>query len=290
MTVIEVQNLRKNYGKHKGIQDVSFSVERGEIFGFVGPNGAGKSTTIKALMGFIFAQGGSALIGGLDVVRKTKEIKAFTGYVPSDVRFYPNMRVEELLKRNAAFYCGNFETETKRLCALFEIDTDKRFYELSTGNKKKVAILCALMSQPKVIILDEPTSGLDPVMQKIVFEELKCRTEAGATVLLSSHNLTEVEEYCSRVAFIKDGSILAVTDLTKTMERYKIISIVGGNKQVPDGLMLLQKDGDKRVFRSALSAEEILRILTQVAPKDFIVENESMEEYFWNLYGLEDIQ
>lgn len=290
MAVIEVQNLRKSYGKYRGIQDVSFSVEQGEIFGFVGPNGAGKSTTIKALMGFIFAQGGSALIGGLDVVRKTKEIKAFTGYVPSDVQLYPNMRVEELLKRNTAFYCGNFEAETKRLCALFEIDTGKRFYELSTGNKKKVAILCALMPQPKVIILDEPTSGLDPVMQKIVFEELKCRTEAGVTVLLSSHNLTEVEEYCSRVAFIKDGSILAVTDLTKTMERHKIISIVGGNKQIPDGLILLQEDGDKRVFRSALSAEEILRTLTQVAPKDFIVENESMEEYFWNLYGLEDIQ
>lgn len=290
MAVIDIRNLQKNYGKHIGTRDVSFAVEDGELFGFVGPNGAGKSTTIKVLMGFIFAQGGSASICGLDAVKNTKEIKSFTGYVPSDVRLYPNMRVRELLKRNAAFYRGDYATETERLCALFEVDADKRFHELSSGNKKKVSILCALMPGPKVIILDEPTNGLDPVMQKVLFGELGRRREAGATVLLSSHNLAEVEEYCTKVAFIKDGTILAVTDLRQVAAQHKIITMTGGSAHVPDGLALLREEENKRVFRTTLAGNEVLRALSAMAPEDFTVENESMEAYFEGLYGLEDAQ
>ncbi|MDL2324273.1 ATP-binding cassette domain-containing protein [Ruminococcaceae bacterium OttesenSCG-928-A16] len=290
MAIIEIQNLQKCYGKNVGTRDVTFSVEQGEIFGFVGPNGAGKSTTLKVLMGFIFAQGGSASICGQDVVKHTKEIKAFTGYVPSDVRLYPGMRVAELLKRNAGFYDGNLAAETERLCALFEIDTSKRFHELSTGNKKKVSIACALMPGPKVIILDEPTNGLDPVMQKALFAELERRRAAGATVLLSSHNLAEVEEYCTRVAFIKDGSILAVTDLRQAAAQHKIITLTGGSAEVPEDLELLREEGGKRVFRTALAGGEVLRALSAMVPEDFTVENESMEAYFWNLYELEDAQ
>lgn len=287
MAVIAINDLQKHYGKHIGTRDVSLSVEEGEIYGFVGPNGAGKSTTIKVLMGFIFAQGGSASVCGLDVVKNTKAIKSFTGYVPSDVRLYPNMRVGELLKRNAAFHHDDFADETRRLCALFEIDTAKRFRELSTGNKKKVSILCALMPNPKVIVLDEPTSGLDPVMQKVLFGELKQRAALGATILLSSHNLAEVEEYCTRVAFIKDGTILAVADLHKDVARRKVVTVIGGSEAVPEGLTLLREEGDKRVFRTGLAGHLVLRALSSIAPEDFTVENESMEAYFWDLYGLE---
>jgi len=136
MSIINIEKLQNFYGKHIGIKDVTFSVNECEIFGFVGPNGAGKSTTIKVLMGIIFAQQGSAYICGLDVVKNIKEIKAFTGYAPSDVRHY-NMYIKELLKRNAAFYSGDHTLETERLCSLFEIDVNKHFYELSTSNKKK---------------------------------------------------------------------------------------------------------------------------------------------------------
>lgn len=290
MAFIDIQNLQKNYGKHVGTRDVSLSVEEGEIFGFVGPNGAGKSTTIKALMGFIFAQGGTASICGLNVAKHTKEIKAFTGYVPSDVRLYPNMRVRELLKRNAAFYHTDYSAETQRLCALFEIDVNKRFRELSTGNKKKVSVVCALMPNPKVIILDEPTGGLDPVMQKVLFEELSKRTAVGATVLLSSHNLAEVEEYCHRVAFIKDGSILAITDLRREVASHKIVTLTGGKENMPEGFTWIRDENGRRVFRTALTGDKVLQALCIMAPDDFTVENESMEEYFWNLYGLEDAQ
>lgn len=287
MSVIHLDHIKKDYGKHRGTRDVSFSVERGEIFGFVGPNGAGKSTTIKVLLGFIFAGGGSATIDGLDVARQSKQIKRFTAYVPSDVRLYSGMRVGELLKRNAGFYPPGSLDEAVRLCALFDVDQGKRFSELSTGNKKKVSLVCALMSGPRVIILDEPTGGLDPVMQKKLFSELTARAQRGATVLLSSHNLPEVQEYCDRVAFIKDGRILAVTDL-KDQAVQKIVTVTGGRPVVPDGLELISREKARRMFRTALSGPELLRALTALDPDDFTVEDERMEERFWSLYGREE--
>jgi ABC-2 type transport system ATP-binding protein len=290
MAVIKIEHLEKRYGKHIGTKDVTFSVDEGEIFGFVGPNGAGKTTTLKVLMGFVFPTGGSATICGLDVEKDTKRIKSFTGYVPSDVRLYANMRVGELLKRNAAFYPGDCSPEADRLRALFETDVNKRFHELSSGNKKKISIICALMPRPKVIILDEPTSGLDPVMQKTLFEELKRQTHSGATVLLSSHNLAEVQEYCSRVAFIKSGTILAVADLTESTETKKVLTVTGGDGGVPKGFELVREDGGMRVFRSGLKGSALLRALSAINPDDFTVENESMEDRFWHLYGQEKKQ
>lgn len=288
MTMIEINSLKKSYGKHIGVNDVSFAVNEGEIFGFVGPNGAGKSTTIKTLLGFIFADSGTVTINGLDVVQKSREIKTFTGYVPSEVRLYATMPVGELLRRNAAFYPGDYSGETKRLCDVFEIDQKKRFSELSSGNKKKVSIVCALMSAPKVIVLDEPTNGLDPMMQVRLFEELRTRANSGAAILLSSHNLTEVQAYCNRVAFIRKGAILTVADLSGDMQSAKIITVSGGHGESPSGLELLRKDNGVRVFRSTLGASALLTALSQLTPEDISIENESIEDRFWSLYGREE--
>ncbi len=287
MSVIQINHLQKNYGKHIGIKDVTFSVKEGEIFGFVGPNGAGKSTTIRTLMGFIFASSGSASICGLDCSMHSKEIKAFTGYVPSDVRLYENMRVSELLKRNDSFYGQSVQSESKRLSRLFDLDITKQFRELSTGNKKKVSVICALAPRPKVIILDEPTSGLDPIMQKVLFEELRRITADGVTVLLSSHNLAEVQEYCDRVAFIKDGSIIAVSDLKETAVPRKLIEVTGGGTVLPEGWELLKQEQGRRVFRTASDSRSIIAALSMLSPEDFTVETESIEERFWDLYGKE---
>jgi ABC-2 type transport system ATP-binding protein len=277
METIQVRSLKKYYGKHVGTRDVTFSVNEGELFGFVGPNGAGKSTTIKALLGFIFANSGSASICGKDVVRDSKEIKRFTGYVSSDVRLYDSLRISELLRWNARFHGGaSHVEEAERLCALFEIDKAKRFSELSAGNKKKASIICAIAPQPKVLILDEPTNGLDPMMRKKLFAELKVLTERGVTVLLSSHNLSEVQEYCDRVAFIKDGVILAVTDL-KDVKPRKIVTIIN-------------ETGEQSMFRFDGGGAELLTKLRELAPVDFVVENASIEEQFMHLYGEEELQ
>ena len=290
MDAIEVTSLKKYYGKHLGIEDVSFSVREGEILGFVGPNGAGKSTTIRILLNFIFPSGGNAAIYGKDVVKNSREIKKYTGYVPSDVRFYGDMTVKELIGISNRFCNRSGYEESERLCNLFELDSSKKFYELSMGNKKKAAIICALASKPKVLILDEPTNGLDPMMQKRLFTELKSQSENGASILLSSHNLGEVQEYCHRVAFIKQGKILAVTDLKEIREPRKIVTVWGGKKVSCPQMQLLQQAEGMSVFRYQGDGAVLLKLLLEAEPYDFTIENESLEERFMDLYGMEERQ
>jgi len=290
MDIIQVTNLKKYYGKHLGIENVSFSVKEGEILGFVGPNGAGKSTTIRILLNFIFPNGGNATICGQDVVKESHEIKKFTGYVPSDVRFYGDMTVKELIRVSNEFYSGSHDKEAERLCNLFELNSSKKFYELSMENKKKAAIICALAAKPRVLILDEPTNGLDPMMQKRLFTELKNQSANGVSILLSSHNLGEVQEYCHRVAFIKQGKILAITDLKEMRHPQKIITTIGGKDIIHPSMQLLEQGEVKRTFRYKGDSALLLKLLQEASPDDFTVNNESLEERFLNLYGMEEQQ
>ncbi|PKM49312.1 MAG: ABC transporter ATP-binding protein [Firmicutes bacterium HGW-Firmicutes-7] len=290
MDAIQISNLKKYYGKSLGVEEVSFSVKEGEIFGFVGPNGAGKSTTIRILLNFIFPSGGFATIWSKDVVKESKEIKKSTGYVPSDVRFYEDMTVRSLIRVSNGFYSSSHEEEADRLCKLFELDRAKKFYELSMGNKKKVAVVCALAAKPKVLILDEPTNGLDPMMQKQLFTELKNQSTNGVSILLSSHNLGEVQEYCQRVAFIKQGKILAVTDLKEIHQPHKIVTTWGGKDIIHPSIQLLKQKEVKRVFRYQGNSVLLLKLLHQADLEDVTIENESLEERFMDLYGKEEEQ
>jgi ABC-2 type transport system ATP-binding protein len=286
MDVIELHGLKKYYGKSPGIEDVTFSVKEGELFGFVGPNGAGKSTTIKLLLNFLFPTAGTASIMGKDVSRESKAIKRFTSYVSGDVRLYGDMTVNELLKTSGSFYGIRNGSEKERLCELFEIDGTKRFFELSMGNRKKTAIVLALLSDPRVIILDEPTNGLDPVMKKKMFDELKKRTENGLTVLLSSHNLAEVQEYCDRAAFIKRGRVLAVTDLHEALRARKVVTVWSDEpfELKHPAAAFMNRSGNKQVFRYEGTPDGLLKALSSPVVTDFTVENESLEDRFMSLY------
>lgn len=254
----------------------------------MGPNGAGKSTTIRILLNFIFPTSGTASICGKDVVTESKAIKKFTGYVPSDVRYYRNLTIKKLIEISNGFHGAGFDQETKRLCELFEVDLTKRFGELSTGNKKKAAIVCALAVKPKVLILDEPTSGLDPMMQKRLFRELTSQAEKGTAILLSSHNPSEVQEYCDRVVFIKQGEIVTTADLGLLSQPRKIVTVWGGKAMNSAGLQLLEEVGKKRVYRYQGEGEILLDILKQAEPDDFTIENESLDDYFMDLYEQEE--
>ena len=219
MEAIQTQALTKFYGKARGIRELSLQVEQGEFFGFIGPNGAGKSTTIRCLLGLITPTSGSARVLGLDIGANRKEILARTGYLPSEATFYPGMRVREVLKLSADLRGRDCAREAKGLCERLQLDTGKKVEELSFGNRKKVAIVCALQHRPRLLVLDEPTSGLDPLMQREFFSILRERNREGTTVFLSSHVLSEIQRNCRRAAIIREGRLIAcdsVEALSKT--------------------------------------------------------------------------
>lgn len=226
MNVIVINNLTKYYGKSRGIIDVSFNVEAGEIFGFIGPNGAGKSTTIRTLLGLIKPTSGTAFIFGKNCFTDGKEILKDVGYLPSEVFYYDGMKVIDLLKYSASFYKKDCTKRIYELAEIMDLDLNKKIEELSFGNKKKVGIVQGLLHEPKLIILDEPTSGLDPLMQQKFFELIKQENQKGVTVLLSSHILSEVQKLCNRVAIIKEGRIVKIETIENLRgENYKRIII-----------------------------------------------------------------
>ena len=210
MEIIKTARLTKYYGKARGILDLDLSVEQGEFFGFIGPNGAGKSTTIRTLLGLIAPTSGSAKIFGKDITKEKESILRNIGYLPSEAVFYQGMRVKDVLKLSADLRKKDCTQEARRLCDRLQLDMSQKVDELSFGNRKKVAIVCALQHRPELLVLDEPTGGLDPLMQKEFFDILRERNRDGATVLLSSHILSEIQRNCTRAAIIRDGRILSL--------------------------------------------------------------------------------
>lgn len=224
--IIETKNLTKLYGKSRGIEDLNLEIQEGEIFGFIGPNGAGKSTTIRTLLNLIYPTSGEAKVFGLDCVREANEIAKNTGYLPSEVFYYENMRVKDLLRYSASFYKKDCTKRIQELCSLLELDVNRKIADLSYGNRKKVGIVQGLLHNPKLIILDEPTGGLDPLMQKKFFELIKEENEKGATIFFSSHILSEVQKLCDRVGIIKNGKMIKVETMNEIRENsYKKVSL-----------------------------------------------------------------
>lgn len=219
MDVIKTEKLTKYYGETVGIIDLDLAVSEGDFFGFIGPNGAGKSTTIRTLLGLISPTSGNATVFGKDVTKEKEYILHNIGYLPSEALFYGGMKVKDVLKLSADLRKKDCTAESKPLCERLQLDISKKIDDLSFGNRKKVAIVCALQHQPKLLILDEPTGGLDPLMQKEFFDILRERNRDGATVFLSSHILSEIQRNCTRAAIIRDGRIIAcdsVDALAKT--------------------------------------------------------------------------
>ena len=290
MYAIQTENLTKYYGKTRGILNLSLTVEAGDYFGFIGPNGAGKSTTIRSLLGLITPSSGTALLLGKDVARDKEEILQNTGYLPSEALFYPGMRVKEVLKLSADLRKKNCSREAALLCERLELDPSRKAEELSFGNRKKLAIICALQSKPELLILDEPTGGLDPLMQHAFFEILKERNEEGATIFMSSHILSEIERYCRRAAVIREGELIAqgsVEELAKTSAKRVVIQ---GDADL-EGLEGIRdlRTMDRSV--SFLFNGEIGRLLDRLARgqiQDVSISEPDLEEIFLHYYRKEE--
>src|SRR6202045_4536007 len=228
-SMIEVQGLSKNYGSKRGITDVSFNVEEGDVFGFLGPNGAGKTTTIRLLMALLHADAGSARIGGLDCWEKSVEIKRLVGYMPGEPAVDPNLTGGQILEYFAPLRGGVDQVYLKQLVERFELDTSRKFRQYSTGNKRKIGLIQAFMHRPRLLILDEPTSGLDPLNQHEFDRMVKEVRDEGRTVFLSSHVLSEVEKTCTRVGIIRAGSIVRIGGMAEVaaIKRYEMTITFG---------------------------------------------------------------
>ncbi|SDN28506.1 ABC-2 type transport system ATP-binding protein [Fictibacillus solisalsi] len=297
MNVIELNQLTKRYGQSRGIEDITFSVKEGEIFGFIGPNGAGKSTTLRTLLSIIYPTSGSASIFGKDVVAYGPEIKKQIGYLPSEVFYYDKMKVKDLLHYSASFYKKDCKKRIHELAERMDLDLNKRIDDLSYGNRKKVGIVQGLLHGPKLIILDEPTGGLDPLMQQTFFELLKEENQKGATILFSSHILSEVQKMCDRVAIIKEGKLITVEKISTLKERnHKKIRIetrvpVDAGLFAMDGVTKIESEEGNRIsFLYSGDINLIMRRLAEVQLVNLWVDEPDLEEIFLHYYEKEDVQ
>ncbi|MGI6258220.1 MAG: ATP-binding cassette domain-containing protein [Anaerovoracaceae bacterium] len=286
---IETIDLTKSYGKSRGIIDVNLSINQGEIFGFIGPNGAGKSTTIRTLLGLIRKTGGSASIFGLDIEKDKVEILRQVGYLPSEVFYYDNMKAMDLLRYSASFYGKDCTEKIKELSAVLELDLNKKIEDMSLGNKKKAGIVQGLLHSPRLIILDEPTSGLDPLMQKKFFDLIKKENQRGATVLFSSHILSEVQRICDRVAIIKEGRIISTQKISELRERsYKKVSFTTkGEEATPlhlDGVSNSHVHGNQCSFLYQGDCNLLLAALTAQTLTNVDISEPTLEEIFMHYY------
>jgi ABC-2 type transport system ATP-binding protein len=292
-TVIDIQHLTKFYGRHLGIDDVSFSVDEGEVFGFIGPNGAGKSTTIRLLLALIFPTGGSATIFGKDCIKQAPEIAREVGYLPSEVSYYEGMKVIDLLKYAASFYHKDCLPRIHELAERLELDLNRRIDDLSYGNRKKVGIIQGLAHSPRLIILDEPTGGLDPLMQRTFFDLLREENQKGVTIFFSSHILSEVQRLCDRVAILKDGRLINLQKMSELQkDRYKKVRLVSADPGIDaalegivgKGAINLEVDGDTASFMFRGDLNGMVSVLERLDLKDLSIEEPSLEEIFIHYY------
>ena len=269
MNAIEIKNLTKVYGKNRGIQDINISIKEGEIYGFIGPNGAGKSTTIKTLLNFIYPTSGEALIFGMDSVKESEKIKEHIGYVPSEVRYYDDVKVKDIIKYAQSFYPKSNKEYIDRIC--------------------NVAKAQSLINNPKLLILDEPTNGLDPLMQKKLFKILIEEKEKGNTVFLSSHNLVEVQNLCDRVCVIKEGKIVDIIEIEKSKTELKLKVTLSSSDITDDTILnlsdkIVDKNGNLYTFIYSKNIDSLVKELANYKIDELLIEKENLEAAFLNYY------
>ena len=298
MSVIDVEHLTKDYGSGRGVFDVSFRVDKGEVFGFLGPNGAGKSTTIRHLMGFSKPGSGSTKIFGRETFEKYFEILGRVGYIPGEIALPAGLTGWEFLRMMQALQKCRNEERLSYLLKIFELDPSGETKRMSLGVKRKLAVVAAFMSDPDVLILDEPTSGLDPVMQDVFVDFVKKEKERGKTILLSSHIFSEVDATCDRIAIIKDGRLVSdfnADDLRHSSRKiYEVYFADAANyltflANYKNSRLLRVIAEDRRSASVLISTEdkyinEVIRILSGFGKRNFSHMKETLEDYFMSYY------
>ena len=286
--LLEIKHLKKYYGKSRGVEDVTLSINEGEIYGFIGPNGAGKSTTIRTIMGLINKNEGKVFYNGEELDMNDLTVKESIGYLPSEVNLYEEFTVKEMLDYHETFYKKNISKRRKELVKLLKLDESKRIEELSLGNLKKVGIVLSLMHEPKFLILDEPTSGLDPIMQSVLHDILLEEKNKGTTILYSSHVLSEVSNLCDTIGFIKDGVIIKEDSLSNIKNNsYTYLTITSKEiekiKKELDLKVKEEKDNTIK-FINNIESNILIKKLSKYDIDKILIEEVSLEDLFSSFY------
>lgn len=293
MSMIEIKNMTKDYGHGRGIFDISLSVKKGEIFGFVGTNGAGKTTTIRHLMGFLKAQKGTATIKGMDCWKDAAEIKKYVGYIPGEIAFPDAATGSDFLKSQAELLGLKDMTYAETLIKKLQLDPNANLKRMSKGMKQKTAIVAAFMGDPEILILDEPTTGLDPLMRAEFIDIINEEKKKGKTIFMSSHMFDEVEDTCDKVALIKDGKIIAIKDTNEIKHNeeksYKIEfnSYEDYRKFISEEFEFINKKEEQNQVTVNINDKDINKLTRKLKAYDikFIVEIKyTLEKYFKSLY------
>lgn len=302
MSVIEVDHLTKDYGSGRGVFDVSFKIQKGEVFGFLGPNGAGKSTTIRHLMGFSKPQSGSTKIFGKETFDRYYEILGNVGYIPGEIALPAGLTGYQFIKFMQDLQHVHNQQKLNELLNLFELD-DKNLCgdtkRMSLGVKRKLAVVTAFMGDPDVLILDEPTSGLDPLMQQVFIDYVKQEKQKGKTILLSSHIFSEVDATCDRIAIIKDGKIVSefvADDLKHATKKFYELSFetakdykqfLKDSKKYSGVLNVINYDDSKNYAFISTDDSKINQVVDCLANYKlslFSNKKETLEDYFMKFY------
>lgn len=302
---IEVINLTKDYGHGRGVFDVSFSIAKGEVFGFLGPNGAGKSTTIRHLMGFSKPMSGQTKLFGMESFENYYKVLSKVGYLPGEIALPEGLTGTEFISLMRDLRGKENSSRLDELLSMFRLDPSLPTKMMSLGDKRKLAIVVAFMNDPDVLILDEPTSGLDPVMQQVFVDLIKQEKQKGKTILLSSHMFNEVEETCDRISIIKDGKIVSTFDTVAiTHNENKNYVVTLKNK---DDIKKLKKKIEYKpnckewncapyisyidensnkiyVYCNDKDINKLTKILSNFDIKDFVEKKFTLEDYFIQFY------
>lgn len=290
MDVIEINHITKDYGNKRGIFDVSFTVKKGEVLGFLGPNGSGKTTTIRQLMGFIKPDHGEVKILGLDCFEKANLVQKELGYLPGEIAFMEEMTGFEFIKFIAQMKNIKDMKKAEELMTFLELDARGKMKRMSKGMKQKIGLVIAFMQDSPILILDEPTSGLDPLMQNKFVELIQRSKKEGKTILMSSHIFEEVEHTCDRVVMIKEGSIVAAETMDNLKRNRQKHYEIHFNKESDAIKFAEQYDSCQRDQKQVIltlkgHTNELLKDLSQYDIQDFNARPQSLEELFLHYYG-----
>lgn len=294
MPILEMEGLTRRYGRRRGIESVTLSVEEGRIFGFLGPNGAGKTTAIRLLLGFLRPTAGSARVFGRDAWRESRVVKAEVGYLPGDVRIYSWLTGREALSLSSRVRRRDALAGGRALADEFSLDLSVPVRAMSRGMRQKLGLILAMAHSPRLLILDEPTSALDPLMQATLHDRLRRFASSGCTIFFSSHTLSEVEQLCSRVAIIREGRIAAdesLADLRARSGRKVVIRFADSVEGLatPEFLDLDRRESLEwsGVLRGPVEA--LLEWLRGRRVEDLVLEPPDLETLFRRFYGRGDV-